>query len=127
MLLGGHALHDLCDRRGHSIGESEWRILWQINIDIGEMREILRKELKLEIRSYPEAEHKHDERNQKAEPPMLDGELPQTIVGGAKSALAPFLNARLRPGPQQVVAEEGNERHRDKTRRDQRTANHDRQ
>lgn len=127
MLFGRNLFGYAFDSGSRSIRERERRILGQIDVDIREVRQILREELMLQSGSYREADGKYDEGKEQSKPPVLDCQPAHTIVGRAKSTRAPLLNRGFGAGPEQIVAEERNKRHGDESRSDQRAGDHDRQ
>jgi hypothetical protein len=123
-LVAGQLADDSLRLHGRAVGGGERRVLRQPDVHVEEVLEVLGEELLLELAREERSERQERERARDHAPAVLDRPGPDAVVAGGKSRLAPFLDRCLGLGPEQVVAEQRDERHRDEARRHQRAADH---
>ena len=127
LVLRRHLSNHAFDVSRDSQGRGQWRILWQPHVHVREVLQVRRKELRLQLRREHATSHDDDKRRCEECPAMCDRESPETVVGGRESCASALLTGLFGPGSQQVVAQQGNEGHRDNARRDEGARNHHRQ
>jgi hypothetical protein len=128
-VLRGDAADDLFTLSRGAIGGGERRVFGQPDVDIREIRIVLREEARLQLRADRGAAGEKHERCEQHLPTVVDSPRAEAVVRAEETARAQ-LGARhflLRAAAQEVIAEERDERHRHDARRDERAGQHDRQ
>src|SRR5262249_52353567 len=95
-------------------GCTQRRIIWQPDVQIKPILNILREELSLQARTEKSSTGEKNKRSGKNSQTVLYGSLDKPVVETVKASCAPFLDGRfwLCRGTLNVVAQEWDERHR---------------
>ena len=112
---------------GHLVGGRDRGVFRQPDVDIGEVREVLREELHFEAAHRQPAADEHQQRDGQRGPAMIDERPGHAVVEAGRTALPVGRAGHGARGAQQVAAEQRDERHRHDARGDQRAREHDRQ